>query len=153
MANPLNPSILVTHFAGTGIDVHNTIPYLTCTCFIYNMMSVKTRTWTACWFAWQLILLRMWNVYNANQIVLIPLWMCVNASPCACSVCVSRMGLGVHSTMWGVSHRRGTFGGLYCVVSFPRFVMRAPPCRRGGLDSHFVLKWTHQMHLFTDYNI
>ena len=41
--------------------------YSVYTLFIYYD-EVKTRTWTASWFAWPLILLRMWNVYNANQL-------------------------------------------------------------------------------------
>ena len=42
---------------------------------------------------------------------------------------MSRTLLGVLSTMWGVSHKRGTLGGMCGVVSFPRFVLGAPPCR------------------------
>jgi len=60
---------------------------------------------------------------------------------------VSRTSLGVLSTMWGVSHKRGTLGGVCGVVSFPRFVLGAPPCRRGGFHSSFVRKCTHQTHL------
>ena len=65
-------------------------------------------------------------MFNANQIVLIPMCMCVNASRCACSVCVSHTSVGVRSTMWGVSHMRGTLGGVCGVVFFQRFVLGLP---------------------------
>jgi hypothetical protein len=53
---------------------------------------------------------------------------------------VSRTSFGVPSKLLGVFNSEGhTCGCVLDVVSFPRFVLGAPPCKRGGFHSGFVL--------------